>query len=122
MPKLHKVRSEGIAQNAVARGRADAIIDLGTGRVVTGYTKGMWIPTDRSLLKVTGTLMSPGSTATIAQIYRNGVGYSSLTIGASATIASADSDVEFFSNDIWQMYITQAGANALGLTFFGTFS
>jgi hypothetical protein len=122
MPSLHRVHTESQPVQATARARADAIIDLGTTLVVTGYTKAQWIPTDKSLLSVTAVLMSPGSTSTLAQIIKNGIAFDTMTIGPGETIASIDVEVDFVGDDLWSMYITQAGTSSRGLTFYGTFS
>lgn len=122
MPRLHRVHTESQPVEATGRARADAIIDLGTTPVITGYSKGQWIPSDKSLLAVTAVLMSPGTTSTVSQIMRNGVVSGEVTLGPGQSIAKVDVQIDFVVDQFWSMYVAQAGVSASGLTFYGTFS
>lgn len=109
-------------EEAAASGSGPGIIDMGDSAVYTGYSKPYYPLAERTLKGVTGTLSAAGDSDTVANVYHNETLLGTLTIPAGAVIATLTVTASFTEADYWQMLVTQAGASASGLTFYGDFS
>ena len=114
-----KQRDRDLEDYLSGLGAALAVIDMGDGAVPTGHSKAWYFHTAAMLGTIAGTLAVPGTTATIADVLKNGSVVGTVTIPANATSATADVGVPFAAGDRWQMQVTTAGTGAGALTYYG---
>lgn len=79
-------------------------------------------PRGGRLLRVWGTLGTPGNSNTVVALRKNGSTFGTLTFPPLATFAEAFTSVEFSPRgDLASVAITSVGTNATGLAVFGEF-
>lgn len=96
------------------------IIDMGDSITLTGYTKSHWIPSSVLLTVVVGVVSVPGTTDLVADVVRDGVSISTVTLPAGDTIIKHNVNEAFPTDSLWQMSII-IQSDALGLTWYGRF-
>ena len=95
-------------------------IDLGEAAPFTGYTRIFHIREAGDLTVVVGRLDIAGTTDTVAEVVMDGSSDPTpLTIPANETYGTWTGAMSAGNNSGWQMRITQVGAGAQGLAYYG---
>lgn len=103
-------------------GGGPAVIDMGDSAVYTGYSKTYHPLRAATLSRVVATLTAAGSSATLANIYKNSTQIGTVEVPIGALKSSPLTLTTTFTDaDFWQVLVTQAGTGASGLTFYGDF-
>lgn len=98
---------------------AFAVIDVGDGGVVTGWTKRFHPFRAGRLDRVHATLTTAGTSDTVADVYVDDAVVGTVTVLAGQTKGTAGVMAAMGENSNWQQHVGVAGTGAVGLTFYG---